>query len=138
MKKIILLILLSIPSLAFSQERIKRLPPSYTKFAIEKKENAQIENKINLQEFIENMYSNSSKYFNEGALPLIESGDFKVILLDKDSNRIVKKSADFKEYTPDDIETLTFEKTKYDKVFGLETWFWGSVIVKLKENIVSE
>lgn len=121
--------------LAFSQEDVKKLPPSTTIPIIQvKSEEIQIENKVNLQEFIENLYITSSKYFNEGALPLVEKGEFNVILLDKDSKQINMKSSDFKDYTPDDIKAFTFEKSVVSRIYGLQGYYFGIVTIKLKEQ----
>ncbi|MDM1409028.1 hypothetical protein [Myroides sp. DF42-4-2] len=134
MKKIVTLVMLTVSSLAFSQEKITKLAPSVTKLVIQREENIQIENRISLQDFIENIYINSSQYFNEGALPLVEKGEFNVILLDKDSKQINMKSSDFKDYTPDDIKAFTFEKSVVSRIYGLQGYYFGIVTIKLKEQ----
>lgn len=126
--------MLTVSSLAFSQEKITKLAPSVTKLVIQREENIQIENRISLQDFIENIYINSSQYFNEGALPLVEKGEFNVILLDKDSKQINMKSSDFKDYTPDDIKAFTFEKSVVSRIYGLQGYYFGIVTIKLKEQ----
>lgn len=124
--------MLTINSLAFSQD-VKKLPRSTTIAIIQvKPEEIKIENKINLQEFIENLYINSSKYFNEGALPVVEKGEFNVILLDKDSKQVYMKSADFKDYTLNDIESFAFEKSGYSTIYGVQGYYFGIVTIKLK------
>ena len=124
--------MLTINSLAFSQD-VKKLPPSTTIAIIQvKPEEIKVENKINLQEFIENLYITSSKYFNEGALPVVEKGEFNVILLDKDSKQIYMKSSDFKDYTPNDIESFAFEKSVVSRIYGLQGYYFGIVTIKLK------
>lgn len=134
MRKILVFVMLALNSLAFSQEKITRLAPSVTKWVIQRKEDVQTENKINLQDFIENVCINSSKYFNEGALPLVEKGEFNVILLDKNSKQVYMKSSDFKDYTPDDIEAFTFEKSDYSTIYGVQGFYYGIITIKLKEQ----
>lgn len=124
--------MLTVSSLAFSQEKITKLAPSITKWVIQREENIQVENRISLQDFIENVYINSSQYFNEGALPLVEKGEFNVILLDKNSKQVYMKSSDFKDYTPDDIESFTFEKSDLATLYGLQGVYYGIITIKLK------
>lgn len=132
MKKIVVLVMLTISSLAFSQEKITKLAPSVTKWVIQREEHVQVENRISLQDFIENICINSSQYFNEGALPLVEKGEFNVILLDKDSKQVYMKSSDFKDYTPDDIESFAFEKSDLATLYGLQGIYYGIITIKLK------
>lgn len=134
MKKIVTLVMLTVSSLAFSQEKITKLAPSVTKWVIQREENIQVENRISLQDFIENVCINSSQYFNEGALPLVEKGEFNVILLDKNSKQVYMKSSDFKDYTPDDIESFTFEKSDLATLYGLQGVYYGIITIKLKEQ----
>lgn len=124
--------MLTVSSLAFSQEKITKLAPSVTKWVIQREENIQVENRISLQDFIENVCINSSQYFNEGALPLVEKGEFNVILLDKNSKQVYMKSSDFKDYTPDDIESFTFEKSDLATLYGLQGVYYGIITIKLK------
>ncbi len=124
--------MLTINSLAFSQEKITKIAPSVMKLVVQDREDISIENKITLQDFIENLYITSSKYFNEGALPVIEKGEFNVILLDKDSKQVYMKSADFKDYTPNDIESFAFEKSGYSTIYGVQGYYFGIVTIKLK------
>lgn len=131
LKNIFILVLISFSSILSAQDK-KGLPPSSSRIMI-KSEILQSDI-INLQDYIESIYTNSSKFYNRGALPVVEKGDFTVILIDNNGKYEPKKSLDFKNIDIDSIEELQYEKSsRINALFGSNGALFGMVFVKLKQ-----
>ncbi|RRT91822.1 hypothetical protein EGI88_06945 [Empedobacter falsenii] len=115
----------------FAQE--KKLLPSSIKMLIDES-NIKKENIIDLQTYIEEYYINASKYFNKGALPIVEKGEYSVLLIDEKDNKIIKKSSDFKNIDPSKIKEFTYEKSaKAEYLGGYFGANFGVISIKLRK-----
>lgn len=90
--------------------------------------------KIDLQSFVESIYINSSKFYNQ-ALPAIEKGEYYVLIDRADGTkgkRIMTK--ELKDISIDKIEEFTYKKSDvYGALHGTFGKMFGMVILKLKE-----
>ena len=90
--------------------------------------------KIDLQSFVESIYINSSKFYNQ-ALPTIEKGEYYVLIDRADGTkgkRIMTK--ELKDISIDKIEEFTYKKSDvYGALHGTFGRMFGMVILKLKE-----
>lgn len=135
LKKILLFNLILGCSVVFSQEETKKnsLPPSSINSLIDGS-NIKKTNIIDLQTYIEDIYINSSKYYNKGALPIVERGEYYVLLIDENNKQIIKKSSDFKDISPSKIKEFTYEKSiKADYLGGYFGANFGVISIKLKK-----
>jgi len=131
LNNIFVLVLISFSSILSAQDK-KGLPPSSSRIMI-KSEISQWDI-INLQDYIESIYINSSKFYNRGGLAVVEKGDFTVILIDNEGKHQPKKSSDFKNIDLDLIQELKFEKSpQTNALFGSNGALFGMVFVKLKQ-----
>ncbi|MGV0938882.1 hypothetical protein [Empedobacter falsenii] len=136
LKKILLLNLVLLCSIVFSQQennKIKSLPPSSVKSLIDES-NIKKENVKDLQDYIEDSYINASKYYNKGALPVVEKGEYYVLLIDENNKQIIKKSSDFKNIDPSNIKEFTYEKSaKAEYLGGYFGANFGVISIKLRK-----
>ncbi|WP_413512475.1 hypothetical protein [Myroides odoratus] len=129
MKKAVLFLVFLFVGNIYSQERVS------LKLDIEDAKMRNEENAIDLQEYIESIYLNSTKFFNYGALPLVKKGEFSVILIDSNSSKILKKSSDFKGIAVDKIESFEYKKTpSEDFINGTFATSFGIISIKIKKD----
>ena len=90
--------------------------------------------KVDLQSFVESIYINSSKFYNQ-ALPAIEKGEYYVLIDFADGTkgkRIMTK--ELKDISIDKIEEFAYKKSDvYGSLHGTFGKMFGMVILKLKE-----
>lgn len=136
LKKILLLNLVLLCSIVFSQQdynKIKSLPPSSVKSLIDES-NIKKENVKDLQDYIEESYINVSKFYNKGALPTLQKGQYNVVLMDDIGNYTYKKSSDFKGMTPDSVENISYKKSSMEEaLYGVFGEKFGIITMKLKK-----
>lgn len=121
-------------SLVFSQEKTNG---TITNTSVSLLENSNIKksNIINLQEYIENLYINSSKFYNNGALPSLKEGQYNVVLIDDFGNNSYKKSSDFKDISSDYVEYISYDKSpKENALYGDFGDKFGIITIKLKKK----
>ncbi|MFH7018642.1 hypothetical protein [Flavobacterium sp. FlaQc-47] len=90
---------------------------------------------VDLQSFVESLYINSSKLFNQ-TLPAVKKGDYYVLIDSGDStleNKIVKIS-ELKSISLDKIDELTYKKSAlYGALYGNYAQLFGIILIKLKK-----
>lgn len=132
MRKFGVFLILCLASNIYAQERTKKLTVSL-KLDVEDATMLNKENAIDLQEYIESVYLSSTKFFNQGALPLLEKGDYAVILVDSENNIELKKSSYFKGISVDKIESFEYKKTPgKDFINGSFATSFGIISIKIK------
>lgn len=117
----------------FCQDKIYKEQVS-TKNLVDEKSAEEVKREnVDLQSFVESIYTNSSKFYNQ-ALPAIEKGEYYV-LIDRgdgtESKRIMTK--ELKDISVDKIEEFTYKKSDiYGALHGTYGKMFGIVILKLK------
>ncbi|KZE82248.1 hypothetical protein AV926_07255 [Myroides marinus] len=102
---------------------------------IERESEVKEENKVNLQEYVEKLYQVGSAWYNDGALPTIASGEYLVVLIDKNGKMIEMPS-----YTRDlvNIKREEVKSIKYKSgpdmltLYGINWGVLGMVFITLK------
>lgn len=132
MRKIGVFLILCLASNIYAQERTKKLTVSL-KLDVEDATMLNKENAIDLQEYIESVYLSSTKFFNQGALPLLEKGEYAVILVNSENNMELKKSSYFKGISVDKIESFEYKKIPgKDFINGSFATSFGIISIKIK------
>jgi|SRR5690606_10053162 len=131
---LILTFLLIYSQSAFCQDKIYK-EQVHTKVLINENSVEEVKKEnVDLQSFVESIYINSSKFYNQ-ALPAIEKGEYLVLINhggDLGSKQI--KTKDLKNISIDKIEELAFKKSDmYTALYGSFAGTFGVVILKLKE-----
>lgn len=90
-------------------------------------------NKVTLQQYVEDLYINTCKLYHKGAMPLVESGDYSVLLVDKkaggDGNTFIK-SKDLAKLKIEDVKEIRYEKSKQtDVMYGSRGGAFGIVVI---------
>lgn len=135
--KIIMVLLISLvySTSSFCQSKINKEQVSIKLLVDESsKENVKKEN-VDLQSFVESLYINSSKLFNQ-ALPAVKKGDYFVLIDSGDSTMGNKplKSSELKSISMDKIEELTYKKSDlYGTLYGNYAQLFGIILIKLKK-----
>lgn len=90
--------------------------------------------KVDLQSFVESIYINSSKFYNQ-ALPAIEKGEYYVLIDFGDGTKGKRTmTKELKDISIDKIEEFTYKKSDvYGALYGTFGRMFGIVILKLKE-----
>ncbi|MEK6511876.1 hypothetical protein [Myroides odoratimimus] len=132
MRKIGVLLILCLASNIYAQEKGRKERVSI-KLDVEDATMLNKENAIDLQEYIESVYLSSTKFFNQGALPLVEKGEYAVVLVDSEGNNELKKSSDFKGIAVDKIESFEYKKVLgKDFINGTFATSFGIISIKIK------
>mgnify|MGYP000882027394 CR=1 FL=1 len=133
--KIVLILAISLlyGKSTFSQNKIYKEQVS-TKNLINENSAEEVKREnVNLQNFVESFYINSSKFYNQ-ALPAVEKGEYYVLIDRGDgaqSKRIMTK--ELKDISVDKIEEITYKKSDiYGALHGTFGKMFGIVILKLK------
>jgi hypothetical protein len=121
--------------LAFCQDKIYKEHVS-TKILIDKNSVEEVKKEnIDLQSFVESVYVNSSKFYNQ-ALPAIKKGEYYVLIDYSDgleSKRVTTK--ELKDISVDKIEEFTYKKSYiYGALHGTYGKMFGIVVLKLKKQ----
>ncbi|MDM1092709.1 hypothetical protein [Myroides odoratimimus] len=90
-------------------------------------------NKVSLQEYVEELYINTCKLYNRGAVPLVDSGDYDVLLVDKkgsaEGSKFVK-SKDLALLKIEEVKEIKYEKSKQtDMMYGTRGGAFGIVVI---------
>lgn len=90
-------------------------------------------NKVTLQQYVEELYINTCKLYNKGAIPLVESGEYNVLLVDKnagvDASTFIK-SKDLAMLKIEDVKEIRYEKSKQtDVMYGSRGGAFGIVVI---------
>lgn len=123
-------------SLVFSQEKTKANNGTITNVSMSLIDKSNINNVdiIDLQEYIDNLYITSSKFYNKGALPTLENGQYGVVLIDGNGNKSYKNSSYFKGMNPNSIEKIEFNKSsETTALYGDFGEKFGKITIKLKK-----
>lgn len=126
-----------VSSFTFSQEKKEEKKGTITSRSLSliDKANINSSNITDLQEYIENLYIEASKFYNKGALPTIKKGEYHVLLIDSKGKGITKKSSDFQDLNPNSVEELTYNKSpKEEALYGSFGEKFGIIIIKLKDK----
>lgn len=135
-KKFLYISTIMYSSLVFSQEKTKTNNGTITNVSMSLIDKSNINNVdiIDLQDYIDNLYINSSKFYNKGALPTLQKGQYNVVLIDNTGNYSYKKSSDFRGVNPDSIEKIEYNKSsKVTAVYGSFGENFGIITIKLKK-----
>jgi len=126
-----------VSSFTFSQEKKEEKKGTITSrsFSLIDKANINSSNITDLQEYIENLYIEASKFYNKGALPTIKKGEYHVLLIDSKGKGITKKSSDFKGLNLSNVEEFNFNKSKKTgALYGTFGEVFGIITIKLKNK----
>ena len=91
--------------------------------------------KINLQDYIESFYKNSSRYYNS-ALPSLDKGEYQILIKRKNEEKIkVSKTKNLDSIHRKDILEIKYEKSKYvEALYGRFYAKFGIVTIVLKDK----
>ncbi|MFH6991780.1 hypothetical protein [Flavobacterium sp. FlaQc-48] len=89
---------------------------------------------VDLQSFVESIYINSSKLYNQ-ALPAIKKGDYFVALDAGDGTEFKRvMTSELKNIPLDKIDDLSYHKSvMYGALFGTYAEYFGIIVIKLKK-----
>lgn len=131
---LILTILLIYSQSTFCQDKIYK-EQVHTKVLINENSVEEVKKEnVDLQSFVESIYINASKFYNQ-ALPAIETGEYYVVIEHDNgigNKRIMTK--ELKGISIDKVDEFTYKKSYvYDAINGTFGKVFGIVILKLKE-----
>lgn len=101
--------------------------------SVQKISESNLGNKLTLQQYVEDMYINTCKLYNKGAVPLVEAGEYDVLLIDKkgtaDGSTFVK-SKDLALLKIEDVKEIKYEKSKQtDVMYGSRGGAFGIMVI---------
>lgn len=102
---------------------------------IEKDSEVKEENKLNLQEYVERLYQLSSAWYNDGALPIIKSGEYLVIMVGNEGKYSTEPSysKDLATIKRDDVKSIEYKNgPSITALYGARGGLFGIVFVTLK------
>ena len=90
---------------------------------------------INLQDYIESFYINSSKYYNS-ALPAINKGEYWIRIKRNDEEEMkISQTKNLDSINRKDISEIKYEKNKYvEALYGTFAMEFGIVTIVLKDK----
>lgn len=101
--------------------------------SVQKISDMNLGNKVTLQQYVEDLYINTCKLYNKGAVPLVESGEYDVLVVDKkaglDGSNFVK-SKDLALLKIEDVKEIKYEKSKQtDVMYGSRGGAFGIMVI---------
>ncbi|AJH14168.1 hypothetical protein [Myroides profundi] len=102
---------------------------------IEEEAEVKEENKLNLQEYVERLYHLSSAWYNDGALPVIKSGEYLVIIVGNEGkyNSEPSYSKDLVGIKREDVKSIEYNNgPSVVALYGAIGGVFGVVFVTLK------
>lgn len=89
---------------------------------------------VDLQSFVESIYINSSKFYNQ-ALPTIKKGEYYVLIAYNDGSESKRiKTKDLKDISVDKIEEFAYKKSPaYTALYGSFAGMFGMVSLRFKK-----
>lgn len=137
-KKVIIGLCLLVGINVSAQELTLRPPHigrSISKLLIEAPSEIKEENKLNLQEYVERLYQLSSAWYNDGALPVIKSGEYLVIIVGNEGkyNSEPSYSRDLAGIKREDIKSIEYKNgSSITALYGARGGLFGIVFITLK------
>lgn len=119
---------------AFSQSKVYKEQVS-VKALVGSPDEDIINENFDLQQYIESIYINSSKFYNQ-SLPYIKTGEYRVLLdRGKDLEKLFIKTKELQGVSMNKVDALTFNKSVlYEALYGTYASVLGIVTIKLKEE----
>lgn len=136
-KKVIIGLCLLVGINVNAQELTVRPPHpgrSIAKLLIEAPSEVKEENKLNLQEYVERLYQLSSAWYNDGALPIIKSGEYLVIIVGNEGkyNSEPSYSKDLATIKREDVKSIEYKNgPSITALYGARGGLFGIVFITL-------